>query len=629
MFLDAAYASRHKLRQLGYSDPDVVGVFLLPAAERGAKGPAMANAYTSLREMNHFSQPETVFTAEYEERDGQVNDPGPPFSRSFVVPLPPAPRPSVTETVQDSARKAATLLIGQLLSPIGRAAEQARTAPSHVGPTDVTVAAFGQASYVWPRQALLSRSARRLGAAVLSRWTASDPDVIGQYVKGWLAQRWQVEQLGPEFLLPKLQQAGERILGEEPEALFATEAQPFTPKGWFGRDADPTRLWQVLGKLQQMVGMPDERSVQRTVGQVEQKLDEAADAIAREYGPKITRLAITLLEHPDYRLVGAEVAVEQIQGLIDAAIQQYEPLATSLSAQAIDSFHTIHSYLNTDRGRKRPTPTELADALRTYPTWRYQSLVLRQACRIYATFRTQLADQLRELQFCRQRLEDIANRLKRDQSDTLPPSDRILLPPGVDSLEAASVSLESSITKDDLRTFDKKLQSQIEREFNALFNVCLSSVSMLGNLQQTIEDQARSFLADRMSQGAIDEVFFGRFPPPTTAAEAIHRLHDQALPPVKLLGVERVETVVAAGPGGEAGIQLKHLSEYALPQAPAAYVVVQDEVTVYREFPFVPLTALPQLGTIAEDAYTAVLDGQGASPHSRNDVPTWQDVEVG
>src|SRR5262249_27305039 len=156
-----------------------------------------------------------------------------------------------------------------------------------------------------------------------------------------------------------------------------------------------------------------------------QKLDEAADSIAREFGPRVTRLAITLLEHPDYRLVGAEVAVQQIQGLIDATIQQYEPLATSLSAQAIDSHNTIHSYLNADRGRKRPPPAELADALRTYPTWRYQSLVLRQACRIYATFRTQLADQLRELQFCRQRLEDIANRLKRDQSDSLPPSDRI------------------------------------------------------------------------------------------------------------------------------------------------------------------------------------------------------------
>ena len=42
-FIDAAYTARHKLRQMGYADPDVVGVFLLPAAERGLKGPALAN----------------------------------------------------------------------------------------------------------------------------------------------------------------------------------------------------------------------------------------------------------------------------------------------------------------------------------------------------------------------------------------------------------------------------------------------------------------------------------------------------------------------------------------------------------------------------------------------------------
>ena len=97
MFLDAAYAARHKLRQLGYADPEVVGLFLLPAAERGAKGPGLANAYTALRELNHFSRPDTTFTAEYEERDGQVSDSAPPFARCYAVPLPPAPRPGVAE----------------------------------------------------------------------------------------------------------------------------------------------------------------------------------------------------------------------------------------------------------------------------------------------------------------------------------------------------------------------------------------------------------------------------------------------------------------------------------------------------------------------------------------------------
>ena len=42
---------------------EIIGVFLLPPAERGAKGPRSINAYTALRELNHFSQPETIFTA--------------------------------------------------------------------------------------------------------------------------------------------------------------------------------------------------------------------------------------------------------------------------------------------------------------------------------------------------------------------------------------------------------------------------------------------------------------------------------------------------------------------------------------------------------------------------------------
>ena len=115
MFLDLAYAARHKLRQLGYGDAEVIGLFLLPAAEKGAKGPGVANTYTALRELNHFSQAETAFVASYEERDGEFSDPGPPFCRSFAVPLPPTPRQGQPDPPRDSARKAAAFLAGDLL----------------------------------------------------------------------------------------------------------------------------------------------------------------------------------------------------------------------------------------------------------------------------------------------------------------------------------------------------------------------------------------------------------------------------------------------------------------------------------------------------------------------------------
>ena len=629
MFLDVAYAARHKLEQIGYTDPEVVGLFLLPAVERGAKGPGAINAYTSLRELSHYSRPDTTFTAEYEERDGQINDPSPPFVRCFGIPLPGSPAPGQSHHPREAARRAAGYLVGDLLSPLGRSVEAARGRPSSMGCPDVGLSLFGHAAYVWPRQALLTRAARWLSATVLTRWTASDSDVIGQYVKGWLGQRWQVEQLAAEQMVVRLQEAGDRILGQPAQALFAAEAQPFAGKGWFSREPDPAKLWQALTRLQQLVGMPDERAVQRTVGQIEPKLDEAADALAREFGSRVTRFATTLLEHPDYRLVGAEEAVKQVDALLDAVVRQYEPMAVSLGAQAIDAYYQVHTYLSADRGQKRPTAAAVAEAFRTYPIWRYQSLILRQVCRIYAQLKTSLGDQLRELQFCRQRLEDILARFRKDRPDGLPPSDRILLPSGVASVEAGIAGLQASITTEDLRQFDKRLQAQIEREFNALFNVCLSSVSMLGNLEETIEDQAKGFLASRLGDADLAQMFQARFPDRSAATKAVQWLHDQAAPPLRLFGPERAETVLLGGPPGEAGKQVQDIAVRTLPVPPAGYVPSADEVFIYREYADVPLGALPQLGPIGEDAYTAAFESQGGSPHSRLDVPHWHGVDAG
>ena len=71
-------------------------------------------------------------------------------------------------------------------------------------------------------------------------------------------------------------------------------------------------------------------------------------------------------------------------------------------------------------------------------------------------------------------------------------------------------------------------QAQIEREFNALFNVCVSSVSMLGSLQQTIEEQAKAFLSTRLVDGGLGQMFQARFPDSRSAGQALQALYEQA-----------------------------------------------------------------------------------------------------
>ncbi|WP_029629702.1 tubulin-like doman-containing protein [Zavarzinella formosa] len=628
MFLDAAYAARHKLRQEGYLEPEVIGVFIIPSADRQAKGPAMANTYAALREMHHYSQEDTVFTAHYDEREGRVSDPAPPFARCVILPTPVVSKGSAggEQLFEALVRRAGSIIARDLFTPLGRTADDNRWHHTAHGKDQLNLSVIGQSSFIWPKQMLLARASRYLSASVLARWIESDPQMIGQYVENWLNQRWIVEGLAPEIIVGNVQQISEQVFGQPAEAFFAAEAQPFAKKGWFNREPDLTRMNQTLAKLLQLVGMPDEHSMQRSVGSLELLLQETADRQAAEYVPKIMRLATTLLEHPDYRFVGAEQVIRQIKARLEGLLQQYEPHATHLNHQAIEAYYRIVSFVSTTKGPRRPNLTEAVEAMRNYPTWRFHSLVLRQVCRIFNLAKTQLDDQLREFEFCRQRLADIMRGMLRERHDHVPPPERMLLPPGVASPEAALESLQKSITPEDVRVFDKRLQIRIEKEFTTLLNVCQSSATLLASLQSTIEDQAREFFAPRLGAANIAQMFFARFPDMKTATQAMGWLFEQATPPLVLPPSERREMVLVAGPAGQSAHQFQQLAKQAIPSSPCDYVTSQDEILVYREYSQVPLNALPQTGPVGEDAYNAALDG--VTPHSRFDVKSWQDVET-
>src|SRR5262249_40148950 len=66
MFIDLAYLVRHQLQQIGLANPEVVGLFLLPSADRNArKKPALVNAFAALTELEHFSSPKTTYTGAF------------------------------------------------------------------------------------------------------------------------------------------------------------------------------------------------------------------------------------------------------------------------------------------------------------------------------------------------------------------------------------------------------------------------------------------------------------------------------------------------------------------------------------------------------------------------------------
>ncbi len=155
MFLDLAYTLRALLKQAGYEQPDVVGVFLLPGVDRNrTRVLTLGNACAALRELSHFARPGTTFTARYHQREAPVQDSEPPFSRCVMLPLP-------EETDEASTRELVELtglfLSRDLCSPLGRVADLGRGGVTGL-PWDsrgLFYQTFGLYPLSWPRHALL------------------------------------------------------------------------------------------------------------------------------------------------------------------------------------------------------------------------------------------------------------------------------------------------------------------------------------------------------------------------------------------------------------------------------------------------------------------------------------------
>jgi hypothetical protein len=89
MFIDLAYLVRNQLRLLGYNQPDVNSILMVPQLEgQRSNGMALGNAAAALTELLYFSAPNATFSARYDDRI-KVKDRDPPFGRSVVLPLEP------------------------------------------------------------------------------------------------------------------------------------------------------------------------------------------------------------------------------------------------------------------------------------------------------------------------------------------------------------------------------------------------------------------------------------------------------------------------------------------------------------------------------------------------------------
>src|SRR5205807_10097627 len=88
----------------------------------------------------------------------------------------------------------------------------------------------------------------------------------------------------------------------------------------------------------------------------------------------------------------------------DEARERIKTLLANLQGQAVKNRRAAAS-LGT-----------LLELVRSYPKWRYQSLLCQRVANVYVGLRGQLSDQLREINYCRSRLTELVKNFQEPAS---------------------------------------------------------------------------------------------------------------------------------------------------------------------------------------------------------------------
>jgi hypothetical protein len=635
MFIDVAYVIRSQLREMGYGHPDVVGIFLIPgsdkdAQQRAANSKAVANTFAALTELNHFSAPDVIFTARYEEREGTLTDKGAPFRRSVVLPLPPeGDEPALWQELG----RAADFLARDLTSPLGRAADAGRNAlpPPEPG-SPLAFQTFGMIRLWWPRHDLLERASRHFCHAIVQKWAAKEVRVGRDKIANWVQEQWDKKELSAEAQIDRVRLACERALGKPPETVFSSLHEPLVPRGWFAQPIKPAAIKEAAEKINGLLGRPTTSAVLYKPGLLEDAIRTEGEALAVESEKKLLDTTSRLVEHPDFLLPGAEESLRAFIALIDQALKHHDMLCQELTQKAAVGNERLQILLeNVDEiassGRRASQfSQEILELIKTYPRDRYQSMILRVVLNSYTSMRGKLADQLREIGYCRNRLTELVRGFESVPASSDDRTGRRLLPVGAASIDEAVDRFVGAVSPKDLEELEKKMHHLVRHQFRGFMHVCSSPASMMKNLETAMIDEGVQFTMGRLEGYDIAEMYTSRYADDREARNMLAKTFDEAAP--TLIGpnaTSRTELCVFACPAGPNEPKLRDLASRAVPEAELIPCATLDDIVVYREE---ARLAMDKLGLLkpGQEAYQAANVAENFTTHARTDIEQWREV---
>jgi len=680
MFLDAAYTVRTQLRRLGYTNPEIVGVFFTPPDHPQSDVTALcrANTYAALTELHHYFRPDVAFTAWYDERSAGIRETEPPFSKVYLLngpnsaPLAPPStaaggsgstpigyvhrtppsgvrRNSGTSRMAATVRRSGGVAVEQTSradhleahDPYSAAADYLRIALfTQAGPlldevrppqTDPELGTFvqtvGLTRFTWPRAEVIRRTGRILAGVLVQHWVSPDPTQVRQLIPTSAQEHWTRLGLEPERMAADLLARAEQQTGVNLSRLIQLGTEQLLPKGWLARTPEPEKLGTVLESWVALIGRPNGPIGREAV--LTEAFADAADERSEQIRIEFADLFPQLIESPQFRLAGAEETIRQVLGILERSRSRYEQFAATSESEAASSIDLLQGHVYHNRGMRKLTTSEFTDAVRAFPKSQQNFLLARGVLRVYRKLKDVLTAILAEVASCRQRIEIGMPDLAADSDlAAAPTGPGEYLPAGCGCTEDAVQLFLKSLGDEDLTNLDYRVQDGIEHKFGGLYQACLNSSEGHAAIFAVVKEQTRSYLEDRLGDVDLAGILFHHFQGKRNAAGRLQQAFDQAGPRLVGNGPWTHHALnVYLGPTGPGGDPIREIAAELLPDG-TIDVVAPDEVVLCREFPEVPLAALPQFGQQWINAYKAFPESQQSTPHSRLDVTRWTDIDT-
>jgi hypothetical protein len=544
-----------------------------------------------------------------------------------------------------------------LTTPLGAALERVRAQP--VGFDRSPFRAFGTYGVWFPRGLLLRSAAQKICLGLLKGWKADAAPSDPEAVKGVVARALADPRLKPEAVRRQIED--EAVRG--PDGGPADQIERWLT-GLEGQVSATGRhpeagAWSraVCEQARDLIGARPTGEQDSTVrrSRLSKLLDEALKRVAEMWGNEFAEVVRPLEEAPGHRLGAIGAALNRIAAacaewaaVADARAQQIAVKAQQARSD-VQSAHDVcqagSGSFSFFGGRSGRSMRHFLDQVRAFARVRLQEDFADAVAKFYRALRCRVEDRLRDLAYCRTRLDALVQTLESPLANLPVSSDtpvsiseealqqtiyptntlNVVLPAGDTHMERSAAKIVKATKPQDLLRLEVALQKLVLEPRGGLTALCALNADMSRSLVAPMVEQTTAFLSDLLPITDVTEVEVSTCRVRNVDLSGrIQEYHDRAAP---ACGASEAGQTFVLVPETESGKEFAGVVRRAVPAAITIPVNgAATDLMFCREHGNLRPDEIAALMAACQPAYYQSLANPAIAPHARFDVAEWMPI---